>query len=82
MSFLDCFSNLQYFVVNFDSTRVDDYTILKERIEAQVPGCEVYMIHDGKSLVKDADVAEKKGWIDTYNEAVHKDAVEDEEVAE
>ena len=82
LSFLDCFSNLQYFVVNFDSTRVDDYTILKERIEAQVPGCEVYMIHDGKSLVKDADVAEKKGWIDTYNEAVHKDAVEDEEVAE
>ena len=82
LSFLDCFSNLQYFVVNFDSTRVDDYTILKERIEAQVPGCEVYMIHDGKSLMKDADVAEKKGRIHAYSEAVHKDAAEDEEVAE
>lgn len=82
LSFLDSFSNLQYFVVNFDRARVSDYTILKERIEAQVPGCEVYMIHDGKSLVRDTDVAEKRGWIHAYNAAVYKDAAEDEEAAE
>ncbi len=82
LSFLDCFSNLQYFVVNFDRARVSDYTILKERIEAQVPGCEVYMIHDGKSLVRDTDVAEKRGWIHAYNAAVDSDAIGDEEVEE
>ena len=50
LSFLDCFSNLQYFIVNFDSTEINDYTVLKERIEEKVPDCEVYILHEGEEL--------------------------------
>lgn len=49
LSFLDSFSNLQYFVVNFDDIeQPDDYTVLKERIEEKLPDCEVYIVHNEK----------------------------------
>ena len=48
LNFLENFHNLQDFVINFDSTQICDYTILKERIEEQVPDCEVYIVYEGE----------------------------------
>lgn len=52
LSFLDCFTNLEYFVVHFDNPELKDYTVLKERIEEKLPDCEVYILHEGESLEK------------------------------
>ncbi|MBP3487775.1 MAG: hypothetical protein J6K53_05205 [Roseburia sp.] len=50
LSFLDSFSNLQYFVVNFDDIEQPaDYTVLKGRIEEKLPDCEVYIVHNEKA---------------------------------
>lgn len=48
---------MKYIVINVDEPESDDYTVLKERIEEQVPDCKVYVIHEGESLVKDTDIA-------------------------
>lgn len=59
INFLQAFVGLKYIVINVDEPESDDYTVLKERIEEQVPDCEVYVIHEGESLVKDTDIAGK-----------------------
>lgn len=57
LRFLENFVGLKYIVVNVDYPKSDDYTVLKERIEEQVPNCEVYILHEGESLVKEMDMA-------------------------
>lgn len=52
VSFLQTFVGLKYIVINVDKPETDDYTVLKERVEEQVPDCEVYVIHEGESLTK------------------------------
>lgn len=60
LSYLDCFEGLQYIVINIPFAEIDDYTILKNRIEEYVPGCEVYILDRGESLVKkDHNLSEK-----------------------
>lgn len=58
LDFFDNFVGLKYIVINVDYPQVDDYTILKERMEERVPDCEVYIIHDGKSLIKDTNLTD------------------------
>lgn len=57
LKFFENFVGLKYIVINVDYPKADNYSILKERIEEQVPDCEVYIIHEGESLVKNADIA-------------------------
>lgn len=60
ISCLDCFEGLEYIVINIQIAEIDDYTILKNRIEEHVPGCEVYILDRGESLVKkDNSLSEK-----------------------
>lgn len=55
ISFLDYFVNLEYIIINIQGYETFDYTFLKERIEEQVPDCKVYIMDNGKSLVKEAE---------------------------
>lgn len=52
ISFLQALVGLKYIVINVDKPETDDYTVLKERVEEQVPDCEVYVIHEGELLTK------------------------------
>ena len=60
LSFLDYFVNLEYIIINIEGDEEFDYTVLKNRIEAKIPDCEVYIMDDGKSLVKDVNPAGKR----------------------
>lgn len=57
LKFFENFVGLKYIVINVDYPKADNYIVLKERIEEQVPDCEVYVIHEGESLAKDTDIA-------------------------
>lgn len=62
LRFLENFVGLKYIVVNVDYPKSEDYTVLKESIEEQVPNCQVYILHEGESLVKEMDmVGEERG---------------------
>ena len=55
ISFLDYFVNLEYVIINIQGDETYDYTVLKERIEEQVPDCKVYIMDNGESLVKEEE---------------------------
>ncbi len=55
ISFLDYFVNLEYIIINIQGDETFDYTVLKERIEEQVPDCKVYIMDNGESLVKEEE---------------------------
>ena len=55
LSFLDYFVNLEYIIINIQGDETYDYTVLKERIEEQVPDCKVYIMDNGEPLVKEEE---------------------------
>lgn len=55
ISFLDYFVNLEYVIINIQGDETYDYTVLKERIEEQVPDCKVYIMDNGEPLVKEEE---------------------------